>query len=214
MTAINMDLLKSQNDVLHRLISSHLNIGQAFGEVEIDLAADLPVDLTMRLLKWLERQPKPAPPPTVVPQEPQIDFAELEKERNIDMQIRADEATARARLDWYVANERLEPSDTNLAIITNWLKQHAGGYFSATNIHHAVAACRSVLHFTPLPPAPPVPVKLKDGTTQLPLDADERTMKRASTVQLYDLNARRREASKQQFRDNSARYQGNFGSQF
>ena len=77
----------------------------------------------------------------------------------------------------------------------------------------ALRPAEAVLQFTPAAPVE-VLTKLKDGTTQLPLEADEGTLKRASLAQLYDIQRRRREASKQQFRDNSARYVGSFGSKF
>jgi hypothetical protein len=196
--------------------------GNAWRVTELDEFTDR--ELAERLRRWVgDRQrfvpdpqatPEPPPPtPPTQPLPPQIDMNALIQEQERDMQARADEQAGKDRLDEYVEKQRLEASDHNLNIILNWLKENAGNYLSVANIDRCIAACRGSLQFTPAAPVE-VLTKLKDGTTQLPLEADEGTLKRASLAQLYDIQRRRREVSKQQFRDNSARYVGSFGSKF
>lgn len=211
MTAVNMDLLQSQHPALHRLVASHLDIRQSFGDaVEVDLD-ELPVDIRHRLSKWLERQPAPPPAPPPEPLPPQINMQELQQGWEKDMQSRADEAAAKAHLDRYVAEQNLEPSDYNLGVIVNWLKENAQMYLSVANVDRCIAACRNNLRWFAPPPTEPQEV-LADW--QIPIDSDERTMRKASTKALLDLNLRRRKLTGQVYADNSARFHGSFSSKF
>ena len=62
----------------------------------------------------------------------------------------------------------------------------------------------------PAPVAPPEPRRLKNGELELPIDAEEWQMRRASRAQLSDLSARRKEGRKRQSSPGSI----NFGSAF
>ena len=220
---INFTKLEGAHPALCAIIRKETHFYKyGFYLVDLDLLTNTAVALDVK--NFVERQqdsmPDLPPPPQPPAPEPQIDFAELERDQRAQM----DERAARAQLDQWVSEGNLEPCDFNLSLIRHYITTQAGDYFSADSVNAAVEALGpqgsnrlrwlALAPPQPAPPAPPVIVltKLKDGTTQLPLDADERTMKRAGVAQLYDLNARRREASKQQFRDNSARYVGSFGS--
>jgi hypothetical protein len=155
--------------------------------------------------------PPPAPEPEpVAPAElpEQIDIGAYEREQ---LQRATDESRGLARLHQFQQEQGLRDCKENADAIRNWLDANVRGYVSAAGIDAAVvnlgARGKNVLLWDSVapPPAPPAaePVEvlgtLKDGSKQLPLDADEFTQRKASVVQLQDLVSRRRTATGQRF---------------
>lgn len=143
----------------------------------------------------------PPPPPAAEPPkpaEPVISWAETEEENRRDLQARGDAAAAKARLDQYVAEQNLEPSQHNLAVISEWLSKNVRGYFSAAGVDAAIANTRNQLTWKPkvveTPPAPQpqesveVLGNLPNGEPRLPLDVVPN--KSHSAAQLKDYLAR------------------------
>jgi hypothetical protein len=174
--------------------------GKSQGIVDVPLA-----DFTDGNIKYLSECREP---------EPQISMAELEKEQQAEMQRAADQQHAINRLTEYATSAGLEDTDANFAIIRDWVVGNAKGYWSAPAVDAAISHTRNRLTWKAAP-APPEPARIggkgpaKDEL-QLPLDASEFQMKRASVAQLQDLIARRRKVSRQQF----IRHAGSFGSKF
>ena len=136
-------------------------------------------------------------------------MAEIEAEQQADLKARADEAAAKARLQQYVDEQGLEPSQDTLDAMSEWLRLNVRSYWSAAGIDVAITNLgprgSNVLRWIPKTVAAPTSTpeesevlgNLPNGEPQLPLNADHYIMRRASTKQLLDLNARRREASNQ-----------------
>jgi hypothetical protein len=154
----------------------------------------------------------PPPPPAPAVTEPQIDFAEVQREQEREIQTRADEAAARNRLNEYAA-VGLEDSQANADAITAWIRQNANGYFSGAGIDTAISNLgprgTNVLRWIPKVEAP-APTPAAEPTEhlepwQLRIDATESEMKKADVKALKDLLARRRAATGQQYIGRGAR---------
>ncbi len=195
--------------------------GSTWRVTELDEFADR--DLAEMLRLWVkDRQrfvPDPAaPPPTPpAPQEPQISFNDAMAEQHRDMKMRADQAAAINRLDEY-EKIGLENTDHNFQLFKEFVdKSDVRGYWSAQIVDVAIKYLGQRLTWRkeepPPQPATPEPTEHLEPW-QLPLDADERAMKASTTKALLDLNKRRRQLSGQVYVDNSARFQGGFGSKF
>ncbi len=162
----------------------------------------------------LPRKP-PAPQPVKEPGPlpPQIDMNEIIKEQR----AKADEAAAKARLDWWAKEQGLENSQHNADVIVKWIRETLSGYFCAKNVDSTIAHLgprgTNVLRWTTpqaAPAEPPAEPQEVLESWQLPINADERAMRKASTKALLDLNQRRRKLTNQQYVRKSA----SFGSKF
>ena len=199
MNRIDFDVLKAEQLYLYTLLSRAT--GLESGQHDVDLAAtNIAPQYKMRIAEWVTFH-TPAPDIAVSkPAEPQISMAEAEAERKNDMD-------ARARLAEY-ANLGLLDTESNARQIQNWIIANRDGYYNVKNVDDAVHRLGVSLQWKKeesAPPPAPEPEQpagevlgtLPNGEKQLPLDADEYVMKRASVKQLLDLNQRRRKASNQ-----------------
>jgi hypothetical protein len=223
---INIDILREHLPRTYRTITRDLDMYRPHGEVDIDLNdARLGSYTRGELMGFAAAQkaqpPAPPPPPPAAPAEtpkpaeplpPQIDFEETMRENERDLKARADEAAAKARADQYVDEQGLEPSQHNLDVITAWIRKNVKGYFSAAGIDAAIRALGpegdNVLRWIPKTAAPTEPAGEVLADWQLPINADEFTMRRADVRALKDLLARRRAAV------GYARPRGSFSSKF
>jgi hypothetical protein len=206
MTAINLDLLKAYNKYLFSVVVNAT--GHMSGSPDVDIST-LPVSPEQQM-KLAEFSMIPRTQP-----EPQINMAELQEEQRAAIQMAADEAAAKNRLNEYAA-AGLEESDFNFNLIKDFVTKTANGYWTSQIVDESIQRLgpkgTNVLTWTPKtatvePPAAPVVEVLADW--QLPLDCDERAMKAAGVPALQDLIKRRRAASNQTYLR-----RGGFGSKF
>src|SRR2546430_17703951 len=132
MTSVDMGALRESHPRLFRTVAKDLDLHETSGQVDIDLHK-LSQFTRGEVFGWLTQyefnaktaRAVAAPPPPVVeppkPAEPQISMAEIEEENQRELKARADEAAAKARLDQYVNEQNLEPSQHNLDAISEWL---------------------------------------------------------------------------------------------
>jgi len=116
-----------------------------------------------------------------------------------------DRKAAHARYDQYIA-EGLVDSERNANLILQFSKEKANGLMNAQVVDLAISnlgprGTNQLKRGAPQPaattPTPQEPVQefLPNGEPQLPLDASESAMRRASVTQLHDL-AKRQQASR------------------
>ena len=111
---------------------------------------------------------------------------------------------ALARLTWWTTQGLLE-TERNLEELQAYIKVN-GNTLTETLVDNAVISLRDMGRLDwkgkpapaadgppAAPVAPPEPRRLDNGELELPLNADEWTMRKASKVQLLDLSARRKE---------------------
>lgn len=230
MTKIDMDALKKSAPRTYRTVIKELDLDfrYTFGEVDIDLLR-LPQFTRGEMLGWLAAQVlvaapvvKPAEPvaPVVVKrEEPEaikdaMDVSKNDERRRLEQQAR-DEESGLARLEQFCEEQGLERTPENAAKVQQWLDANVKGYWSQQGVDAAVLNLRNELTWAPktveAPPAPEpdAPTEVL-ADWQLPIDADERMMRKASTKALLDLNQRRRKLTNQQY----ARSSGSFSSKF
>lgn len=218
MTKINLDRLGETEGCYDLFQIASRASGQTSGTAEIDISAlRIAPSTRMRLAEWSilpqqpiirSAEPSPAQPLAVQPKpvEPQIDMAEVEREEQADIQRAADKAAGKNRLNDYAASG-LEDTQANAAAIKQWLDENVKGYLSEQAIDLAVQWLgprgKDVLTWKPKTVASPLPAHAASSEAlqdwQLPINADERTMKKASVRALKDLLARRRAATNQKF---------------
>lgn len=221
---INFDDLRDSFPRLYRTVSKAFGYASGTYAVDISKLSDF---TRGELSAWLRTQQEKKPPaPVVKPAEPvapvapvvkreepeaikdAMDISKNDERRRVEQQAR-DEDAFEARLEEW-GRSGLETTQENANAIVDWIKHHPQlkGYFSAQAADLAVAWLgqkgSNVLTWKPqveAPQTPPQPEEPQEvlADWQLPLDADERTMKRASTKALLDLIARRRKATNQQY---------------
>jgi hypothetical protein len=197
MTRLDLDKLKESDYGLFQIASRASGCKTGMCEIEISRLKIFP-ETRLRLAQVSldqeaaraaaeeARRKAAAPPPQqVVELPPQISMAEVERENQQDMKFRADAAEAKARLQQYVDEQGLEPSQHNLDVISAWLRQNLKGYWSSTGIDVAIQTLgprgTDTLRWKPKvaepPPAPPPPAEptevlgnLPNGEPRLPLD--------------------------------------------
>jgi hypothetical protein len=177
------------------------------------------------------QQPPPAPPEPTSPQ-PVAETPAPPKQQEEDpifkeamdpgevqrRQELVDREAARARLQQYADVHGLSETDENFRLIEEWVKSNLKGYWSATAVDLSIQwlgpRSKNILQWKPKEaPAPPEPEpepKEVLADWQLPIDASEAMMKKASVAALQDLIKRRRAATNQQY----IRRRGGFGSSF
>jgi hypothetical protein len=186
---------------------------KAEGEVDIDFHK-LSQFTRGELFGWLAaytaniqaKQPEPAPPPVVELPRP-VPVKPVEEDDSDLRQRALDEAEGKARVEYYIHEEGLEDNLANGQIIIDFIKAH-GGRWTAAVVDKAIAAKgdrlvwrRKAVELAKPEPAKPAPAEpaevlgtLPNGERQLPLNADDRTMRAASVTQLKDYLARTRAA--------------------
>ena len=178
-----------------------------------------PADVWLELLEFTEHQ-KTTPPSSPAP--PQRDFV-------TEVRADLDRAAADGRLQQLSREEGLLDNEANSVLIGKYFRDHKL-VLNVENVDRAIAALRPQLAWrrkeTPTsPPVPSAPVVappepaasptpaevlgMVAGTDepQLPIDADERMMKKASVKALQDLVARRRRNMSKYYRPS-----GSFGT--
>lgn len=223
MPYIDMDALRESSLRLHRTITRHTGCATS-GVVDVD-SNRLPEFTRGELTGWLNGQkvaqssassapavqPEPPapvqqpvePPKVAEPLPPQID---IEKEFQADLKRAVDQKQGLDRLQQYVVEQGLAEDPANAAAIQQWLDENVKGYWSAQGVDLAIQwlgpRSKNVLKWAPKaappPPPPAAPTEILEPW-QLPLDADEAMMKRASVRALKDLIERRRAASNQKY---------------
>jgi len=160
------------------------------------------------------------PPPPVVekPAEPQISMAEIEAEQRADLKRAADQARATNRLNEYAA-VGLEDTQHNAELIKNFVNNSAAkGYWSFEIVEVAIQTLGNKLTWKPEVVEQPAPTSvepqevlqtLPDGTRQLPLNATNAQVGRASKEQAKDYLKRINGGKMWQ-----PRASGSFGSRF
>jgi hypothetical protein len=188
-------------------------LGVLSGEVEIHVTL-LPDEIIQELNAWLRSNPtawrgdyNPAPgrliPPRTAP-EP-VEQIDIDAEFKADLQARVDEASAQARMEQYVAEQNLEPSDHNMSAVAGWIRQNLKGYWSSAGVDAAIANLgprgTNVLRWQPKVGALVLPAQesgevleiLPNGEKQLSIK--EPPPKSASPTQAKDWLARYRTAN-------------------
>ena len=158
-------------------------------------------------------EPPASSPAVVKHEEPEsireaLDVSKNEERRRVEQQARDEDAFVARLEEW--GRSGLETTQENANLIVDWIRQHPQlkGYVSAQAVDLAVQWLgpdegSNVLTWKPkTAPAPPPPAEPAGevlADLQLPLDADEQTMKHASVKALQDLIKRRRAATNQQY---------------
>lgn len=204
---IDLDKLKVRHPALYKIVVRQTNLTTGVHALDFGI---FPAEGSQRYV--LECS---APLPV---QEPQIDMAEVESEQQASIKKAADEAAAKARLEEYAALG-LEETSHNFELIRDYVNNsEVHGYWSSEIVDIAIQwlgpRSKNVLTWkpkeAPAPPPPPSqePVEVLEPW-QLPLNADEHSMKRADVRALKDLLSRRRAQASRYYRA-----PGTFGSNF
>jgi len=198
---LDLDKLSVSDPSLYAAVS--ITLGPARGQLQVALA-DFPLPTRRRLSDWwvIQKQKQslapdiaaaPPAPVETAPQEPLLSEQEL-------LQRATDQTRGLARLQQFVDEQGLEDSPQTASLVDVWLTER-NLFWSAANVDKAVLSLKNVLRWKqkvePLPPAPAEPTTEALENWQLPIDADEYAMKKASVKALLDLNHRRRQASGQ-----------------
>jgi hypothetical protein len=147
-------------------------------------------------------QAVPHAPEKSVEQRFQEEVAELVKSESKRLQIERDKVEGLARLQKYADEQNLLETPENVALVQKWLDEKVKGYWSASGVSAAIANLRATLKWKPKTPPPvtapvtvqPEPIRLLgNGEPELPINATEQQMKKASIAQLRDLSRRRGE---------------------
>jgi hypothetical protein len=181
---INLDKLKVRFPALYKIVSRET--GQTAGIHALDLSLFQEASHKY-LLECAERIPG-----LVVPAEPQIDMARLEREEQAAIQKAADEAAGRNRLEQYAREQGLEDTQANATTIMQWIVA-TGRHLSEASVDDCIRVLRSQLTWKPkaapvVPPVAEVLEPLPNGEPRLPLDTTP--TKKHSTAQLKDWLAR------------------------
>ncbi len=208
---IDFDSLKVSRPALFRSAVAQLGYGR--GEKTFDpfvlvlgtrKIQDHELDPELRrLLKfWIDKTVSPpvaeepaASAPPQKPVEPLLSEEEL-------AQRAADQVKGLARLQQFSDEQSLEESPQNVSLVDVWLTQR-GLFWSQDNVDKAVLSLKNVLTWKQQtvepPPEPPAEPVERLEPWQLPLDAAEAQMKKASVLALQDLIKRRRAATNQMY---------------
>ncbi len=198
---IDFDALKSDERFLHTLLSRA--VGFETGQHEVDLTViNIAPQYRFRLAQWVVLHPaaepvvdKPAPPPR--------DYA-AEDRAALMQDVQKGRAIQRLE-EWRGAG--LEDTENNANLIRDFVnKSEVKGYWSLEIVDAAIANLgpkgKNQLTWrkaeSPPAPEPAEPTEVLEDW-QLPIDASEQQMKRASVKALHDLIARRRKATNQQY---------------
>jgi len=183
---IHLDKLRQHDPALHGLVADKAERDSGICEVE---PTDFQFNIMQRLITFAKAQ-KDMPMPAK-------NMSELEAEQKQDIQRRVNKALAIQRVNDYVRDAGLVESDANGKLIREWI-ENAGGW-TPKLVDAAIVALNNQLEWrtepVPEPEKPEKPEVLQPW--QLPIDADEYLMKKASTKALLDLNQRRRKATGQ-----------------
>jgi hypothetical protein len=201
MAALNLDLLKAFNQYLFSVVVNAT--GHTSGTHDVDIST-LPVSPEHQM-KLAEFSMIPRIPP------PQTDMAQLEQEERAAMEMAADEAAAKNRLNEYAA-AGLEGSDYNFNLIRDYVIGRASGYWSSESVDESIRSLKTTLKWKTKTAAPEPAVEvlkpLPNGESRLPLEIDNVTLRRSSKAQVQDWLSRQRTESPY------ARSSGSFGSKF
>jgi hypothetical protein len=227
MSQITLDFshLRETNKLLYQNLARRIGVPNPIGTFVLDVDV---FDAVTRLAiyQWLQRYapepaasepepPKPStrltPPRTAAPPEPAEEQIDIEAGFKADLQVRADEASAHARMNQYVVEQNLEPSDHNANAVAGFIRQTLKGYWSAAGVDAAISNLgprgTNVLRWSPkvaappLSPAPAQPAETlgwcSDGKPQLPLQTPQSVLKSpsTSTAQIQDWLKRFRSAN-------------------
>lgn len=211
---VNLDRLQQENPRLHRVLVRMCRLGDASGSVDINPAPLSEFNLG-ELQEFLKAESQPPPPPVAE----RLSLSEMETDRTERLRL-SDLERGLARLQQYVSEQGLAEDKANAAAVQEWLNANVKGYWSQQGVDAAIANLgprgTNILIWKPKvvapPPQPEEPKEvlgtLRNGEPQLPLDASEQIMKKASVAQLKDLIDRRRKEQPY------IRTQGSFGSRF
>jgi hypothetical protein len=177
---IDLDKLKVRFPALHKIVVRLT--GKTIGIQALDLSRFQEASHKY-FLECSAPLPDIAVPKPVGPAQPQISMDETLRENEKDIERRVAEAQARARLDEYV-KIGLVDSQANANLFRAELDR-LGETLSVATVDRIVKELGNRLEWRPKE-KPEVLGKLPDGTTQLPLDVDNRTLSRASKEQARD----------------------------
>jgi len=200
---VDLKLLRETNRALYQKIVPHASTMVGVEDIDQD---SLPSEVRYDLIGWKNDHEESAPPPSPPPprEEPEIlreamDLNETEARRKRE----ADEKAGLARLQQYQRERGLLDSQHNGEAIRKFLEEHpqTNGIVTESTIDVAIShlgpkGSNTLQWAQPKPATPPsVPDvrRLPNGEAELPIDASEVAMRKASVPQLKDLAARRRE---------------------
>jgi hypothetical protein len=215
MTPIDFDALaKSDNHDLYRTLRRHTGLDGGVHTVDVSKLPITPA-AKFRLVQWAFFQhsksvssepvapPKPETQPAMV-----AAAAERVAREEAELKELKDKSRGIARLQQYVDEQGLEESSANLAAVQTFINEKVRGYWSQEIVDAAIQnlgpkgsnqlTWHRVEQPAPATPPPAEPTEVLEPW-QLPIDADERTMKNASVKALQDLIARRRAATNQKY---------------
>ena len=190
---IDFAKLKEFDPKLYWGLSGFFNIDDGVHEVDL---SQLKMETRARLIECLY-------PKEDEPEELSIDLNEADNRARL-AQAEVDEAAGIARLQQYVNEQGLLPIPENAAAVKEWIDKNVRWYWSAAGVDAAVSNLRSNLKWKPKTSPNAVATtmsaepmrRLTNGESELPLDATETQMRRASVAQLRDLSRRRGEGRK------------------
>jgi hypothetical protein len=177
---IDLDKLKVRFPALHKTVVRLT--GKTMGIHALDLSR-FQESSRRYFLECSAPLPDIAVPKQVAPAQPQISMEETLRENEKDMERRAGEAQARARLDEYVTIGLVD-SQANANLVRAELDR-LGGILSVATVDQVIKELGNRLEWRPEEKAEVLGI-LPDGTTQLPLDVDNRMLSRASKEQARD----------------------------
>ncbi len=197
---VHLGKLKDDDRLLWENVRIHLRLSpDAATDIREINEDELTDNFKQRLLDFNQHQRKARENGiTPLPAKSKADYEQDLRDEQADVQRRVDEQRGKDRLNEYVA-AGLEDTQKNADAIREWLDENVKGYLSQTGVDLAVQwlgpRSKNVLTWKPktvAPPPPPAPeptevlLKLPDGTTQLSLDVDNRTLSKASKDQARD----------------------------
>ncbi len=202
---LDLDALHASDPSLYAAVS--ITLGPAKGQLQVALA-DFPLPTRRRLSDWWvsqRQQPDPAAAAVTVVDKPAPPPRDYGAEEHAALIKDISETRAVSRLkEWGAAG--LEDTKNNADLIRDFVNNSAvKGYWSPEIVDAAVAnlgpkGSNRLTWKAKEPPAPePPPAEPTEviESWQLPIDADEYAMKKASVKALLDLNLRRRKLTNQ-----------------